>query len=327
MAKGLFTLDNVDWREVWDNYLLPGIDRYNEFDKTDFAALLCQEDDETRKKYLLRTANTFQSLAHGERPEFRKGVKGSFQKLTEKFGTGIGYDLDTLKDMRLQDILDYQAGIIIQDRENIRSEILKAMLQSSTDGFFNAAFESDEGITAPPPYGQNTFLASHTHYLGTASSEILLVEIPDWRKHIIEHGFGKNIIGFINSAQEADIAKMLTPSTAGTLKVANPLTDKIAVDGYLARAGGVEWVTTECMPEDYVLLVSTDLNANMNKPAKLIYPTNSSYRGLLLLHGGNGQYPIIDSYYLRWLGAKVLHRGAGVVVRLGNANWADPTIV
>jgi len=327
MAKGLFTLDGIDWREVWDNYLVKGIDRYNEVDETDFAVLLCQSDDETRKKYLLRTANTFQSLAHGERPEFRKGVKGAFQKLTEKFGTGIGYDLDTLKDMKLQDILDYQAGIFVQDRENTRSIILKAMLESSTDGFFNGSFESDEGVTAPPPYGQNTFTgATHTHYLGTATSYISLTEIPDWRAHIIHHGFGKRLVGFINSAQEADIAKMLVPTVA-TVYVSNPLTDKVSVDGYLARAGGVEWITNENIPAGYVLVVSTDLEANMNKPAKLIHPTNASYRGLMLLQGGNGQYPIIDSYYLRWLGAKILHRGAGVVVRLGNATWADPTII
>ena len=326
MAKGFYTLDNVDWREVWDNYLLKGIDRYNAVDVTDFAALLCQTDDETRKKYLIRTTNTFAKLAFGERAEFRKGIKGSFQKLTEKFGTGIGYDFDLLKDMKLENILEYQRGIMVQDRENIRSEILKAMLQSSTDGFFNGAFESDEGITVPPPYGQNTFLADHTHYIGTATTYISLTEIPDWRKHLIEHGHSGRFVGFINSDQEADIAKMLVP-TSTTIAVSNPLTDKISIDGYITKAGGVEWVTTESIPSGYVIVVATSLENSGDKPTKLVHPTNSSYRGLLLVQGGNGEYPIIDSYYLRWLGAKVLHRGAGIVIKLGDATWSDPTIV
>jgi hypothetical protein len=325
MAKGFYTLDGVDWREVWDGYLLKGIDRYNEVDETDLAALLCVKDDEVRKKYLVRTTNTFQQLAHGERPELRKGQTGAFQKLTEKFGTEVGYDFDLLKDMKFQDILDYHAGILEQDRENIRNEILKAMLYSSTDGFYNGSFESDEGITKPPDYGQNTFLAAHTHYISTSEDTILLTEAADWRKHLREHGHKGRYIGFVNSDNATDVTKMLVP-TSSDVKISNPLTDFVSVEGYIAKSAGIEWLETELMPSGYVLVVSTDINSNRGKPTKLIHPTNESYRGLKLVQGGNGEYPIIDSYYLRWLGAKVLARGAGIAIKLDSNSWSNPSL-
>ena len=325
MAKGLFTIDGIDYNEVWNNYLTPAIDRYNEVDETDLEALLAVRDDERIKKYLVRTTDAFSKLADGERPDRSKAKYGKFQGLTQKFGAGYGYTFDFLKDANLQMIIDHQANILELDRENIRNEILKACLLNSTDGFYNGSFETNEGISAPPKYGANTFSASHTHYIGSTKTAVDLELCADIRAHIREHGHKGRLVGFINSADEKALTKIFVP-TSSSLTVANPLTDLVAVDGYINRAGGIDWVATEIIPSGYILVVATNPEVDAQKPVALIEPINDSYKGLLLLPGDNKDYPIINSYYLRWIGAKVIHRGAGVAVQLDSASYNDPSL-
>jgi hypothetical protein len=329
MGKGLLTIDGISWAEVWNNSLIPGIERYNQYDQTDIEVLLAAPRDEKRSQYFIANGNAFAEMGQLQRPDPQKMVRGYFQGFTKKFGTSYGYTFDWLKDATSKDIEALQADILRQDRDNKRDVILKAGLYTSTDGFWNGSYETapSEGITAPPPYGKNTFSANHSHYIGTSQTTILLTEVAEWRTHIREHGFQGPIVGFINSTDSKAIAKALLPTDSG-IKVSNPLTDFVSINGYIGRAGGVDWTETEWVPSGYVLLYATAVGAGSDsaKPVRLIEPTNPSFRGLIIIPGENPQYPIINSYYLRYLGAKVLHRGAGVAVKLGNATYSNPTI-
>jgi hypothetical protein len=53
---------------------------------------------------------------------------------------------------------------------------------------------------------------------------------------------------------------------------------------------------------------------------------NPSARGLRLIEGPNGRYPLIDAVYDGYVGAGVRHRGGGVVMQAaGGGGYTDPT--
>jgi len=327
MGKGYMTKDGIDYNQIWNNFIIPGVDRYNEVDKTDLEALLALWDDEQIKRYPVLSGNTFRKLADVEPNDRTKPLPyGTFQGLSEKFGTGFSYDENYLKDAKEQDIISYQANLLQQDRDNIKTELLRVCMYSSIDGFWNGSFASDEGIIAPPKYGSNIFAASHTHYIIAGMTAIDLGFCTTVRKHIREHGFAEDLVGFINSTDEEAVIKMLMP-TSSAVKVSNPLTDQVAIEGYINRAGGINWVATELMPEGYGLVIATNPGVSYRKPVRLIYPTNVSFRGLRILPGSNPDWPIKDAYYSRFLGAKVFHRAAGLAFKLvSTGSYTNPSI-
>lgn len=328
MQKGYYTKDNIDYNEIWNNILIPGIDRYNEVDKTDLEALFAIWADESISSYMVRSGNTFQKLGEIERPDrWRNLPKGKFQGITEKFGTGTSMDEDYLKDANASDVANFQADILNQDRENIRSILLSVALLSSTDGFYNGAYASDEGITMPPKYGTIIHAAGHTHYITAGKTYLDLDFCADLREHLIHHGYGKvNLVGLINPADEKAVTKLVLPTATG-IKVSNPLTDQVSIEGYITKAGGIEWVETAAVPAGYGVVIATNPSVDAQKPIRLIYPTNVSFRGLRIIPGNDASWPIRNSYYSRYLGAKVLHRGAGIVFQLtASGTYTDPTL-
>jgi hypothetical protein len=53
---------------------------------------------------------------------------------------------------------------------------------------------------------------------------------------------------------------------------------------------------------------------------------NASARGLRLIEGNSGRYPLVDSVYDGYLGAGVRHRGAAVVMQITSGSYAVPTL-
>lgn len=326
MAQGFMTKDGIDYNEVWHG-LLPVVDRYNERDRTDIETLLANRNDESLKKYALKNSNGFKKLGEVEHPDRQKIAWGKLMKVTTKLGTAYGYDWEFLKDASADDIRKLQADILEQDREMIKSLLLETCLKSSTDGFYNAAFDTLEGIAAPPSYGQNTFAASHTHYITAGGTSVTLPVCTTIRQHIREHGAPSSLVGFISGTDEGNIVNAMAPTTS-TVYVSNPITDKVAVDGFIGMFGGINWIVTELMPAGYVLVVGTNPGVDNQKPATIIHPTNPSFRGLKLIEGSLPTYPLINSYYLHWAAAKVIHRGNGVACQLtASASYTDPTLI
>ena len=57
---------------------------------------------------------------------------------------------------------------------------------------------------------------------------------------------------------------------------------------------------------------------NIGNPVGIRQHENSSLQGLRLVKGRDNDYPLIDSFYLHGMGTGVRHRGAGVVMEIGN---------
>ena len=327
MAKGLMTLDNVDFNEVWNNFLTPTVDRYNERDRTDFEALLCRRKDEQIVKTMINNTQGFKKEGTITRSDNQYADYGTFQGFLDKIGTGFAYDEEFLMHANLQTIIDTQNDILEQHRTYIRSLILQTCLNNTTDGFFNADFDTGEGITAPPNYGENSFVAGHTHYITSGADTLTLPNCTTCRHHIIQHGVKGSIVGFINSTDEGAITNSLMPTNAG-VQVSNPITDKVVVDNVIGVLGGITWIVTESMPSGYVLVVGTNASIGADKPVRLIEPTNTSFRGLRIIEGARPAYPIFGSQYKSHIGGKVFHRGWGVAMQLtAEATYSNPTFL
>lgn len=325
MSYGYFTTDDIDYNLVWKKYILPGVDRYNRIDKIDLRAMLCDDNDETIKTTYVGNSGAMQELAETEKPDMRKMPEGKFQGLTKYFGSAWGYTYLWLKDKSLKMITDLQADIFDQSRKNQRKQILSGMFTNSTNGFWNGSFATLEGLSIPPAYEQNTFAAGHTHYYGSNTATITQPVIAHARKHIIEHGNGGRLVGFINSDDEEDLVNLMSP-TATTVKVANPLTDKYAIEGYIARMFGVDWITTEIIPAGYLLICEV-AKTSAKKVCKFNVPTNKSFRGLKIHPGTQPAWPILESYYTELIGSRVYDRGAGVAIQIhASTAYTDPTI-
>jgi hypothetical protein len=326
MAKGFMTIDQIDYNEVWYD-LLPVIDRYNERDRTDIETILANRSDERLKKYVLKSSNAFTKLGEIEHPDRQKVEWGKMVKLTTKYGSAYGYDLNFLKDATADDIKRTQADILEQDREMVKNVLLQTCLKSSTNGWYNGSFDSLEGITAPPSYGQNSFDATHTHYIVAGATTVGFTLCTTICDHIEEHGAPSTLVGFINGTDAGNIVNAMAPTTS-TVYVANPITDQVAVSGLIGMYGGINWIRTPLMPSGYVLVVGTNPGVDNQKPATLIHPTNTSFRGLQLIDGNFPKYPLINSYFLHWVTAKVVKRGNGVACKLAaNGDWSDPSFI
>ena len=326
MAKGFLTVDGIDYNEVWYG-LLPVIDRYNEVDRTDIESILANRNDESLKKYVLQSSNGFAKLGEVEHPDRQKVGYGKLIKVTTKYGSAYGYDWEFLKDAKAQDIRDTQASILEQDRQMVKIILLETCIKSSTDGFYNGSYDSLEDITKPPDYGQNTFASSHTHYITSGATTLTYANCTTIRHHIQEHGAPATLVGFINSTDEGAIVNAMVP-TNSNVQVSNPITDKVSTEGFIGKFGGINWIGTELMPAGYVLVVGSNPSVDALKPATLIHPTNPSFRGLKLIDGNLPNFPLINSYFLHWATAKVIHRGNGVACQLtANASYTDPTFI
>ena len=328
--RGFTTTDGIDLNEILYGTVLPIVDLYNGEEVLDLRAQLTQDGDEGYFKFDASGKWKFQKLAEGEKPASRKKEYGKKQKDTVKYGLDVDYTFDWLmSDMASStEIASLASKAIERDRALQTTVVLDACLTSDTDGFWNGSYTSDEKITTPPTFGNNTFTAAHTHYVATGSTTLALSNITAAKKHIKEHGFKGRIIGFGNADfinKVEDLAGFSFTGSAVQIKVPTDLIDQVTIEGFRGRLLGIDWVETEWMPDGYFLLVGQAQGAD--RPIRFIQKKNPSAHGLLLMPGSyDPRYPIIDATYIHWLAAQVLYRSAGVVYQLTASAFSSPTI-
>lgn len=327
--KGFTTTDGIDLNEILYNTVLPIIDLYNAEEVLDLRSLLCVDGDEGYFKFDASGKWQFSTLGEGEKPTSRKKVYGKRQKDTVKYGLDVDYTFDWLmsEQSSSMEIASFASKAVERDRALQTSVILDVGVQSSTDGWFNGSFTDDEKMTAPPTFGSNTYTSAHSHYVAAGATTLALSQITAAKKHVKEHGFKGEIIGFCNSDFFEKIENLcgFYWGTTATYAIPTQVQDQVAMDGFMGRLLGINWVETEWMPDDYFML--TARSQGQGQPIRYIQKKNPSAQGLILCPGGyDVRYPIIDATYLHWLAAQVLYRGAGVVYYL-NTSWSNPTAV
>jgi hypothetical protein len=213
--------------------------------------------------------------------------------------------------------------------------------------------------TVPPPYKGQVFAGSHNHYIGSGANAGQTFFDPqdftDLAATIEHHGFtrsqGFNIIFLMNPADAATSVVKYVRNQAfvsGGAVPATSLYDFIPTQasnmslllppgfqlvGGLApnTFGGLEVVGTwgpylfiqdYQIPAGYVVAAATAGQSSDLNIIGIREDEEPSLQGLILKPGNNNGYPLIDSNFIRGIGAGVRQRGAAAIMKLDNSGGA-----
>jgi hypothetical protein len=204
-----------------------------------------------------------------------------------------------------------------------------------------------------PPYKGQTFAGSHNHYLGSGANTGQVAFDPqdflDLAGTVEHHGFtksnGYNIIFLMNPADAAASVVKYVRNTAFASGGATPATSLydfiptqatnqtlLLPPGY-TLAGGLapnsfagldvvgSWgpyliVQDYQIPTGYMVAAASAGNASNLNIIGIREDENPSLQGLILKPGNNNNYPLIDSNFIRGIGAGVRQRGAAAIMKL-----------
>lgn len=214
--------------------------------------------------------------------------------------------------------------------------------------------------TIPPPYKNNTFNGSHTHYKTSGTNSVLEAQdldtmvIDDFASHGYTKQDGYRLVVMVNTALGNQIRNFRSavnavqavggnygrfdfiPSVAqpgqilpqntqvvGASPVANSLNGLDVIGSY----GDLLIVVDDWLPTDYLFAFATGGVENLNNPIGLREHANTNLRGLRLVKGRNPDYPLIDSFWAAGFGTGIRQRGGGIVIQLSNAgSYSAPAI-
>lgn len=320
MQAGFVTIDSVDLNELW-YAAVQGVDTYQEVQMPILSQLI-RYHDMTLFKYGLSERNGYQIIGLDTRPDHRRVAEAAmYAPLPTKFAYGVGAGLDSIRLMTGRQIRMAIDRGFKEDPESMIRQILKVLMtdpgtNNAGYGLFNGQFAAEEKITAPPAYQMNTFAANHNHYYTAAA--FTLEVITAGKQTIRHHGAGGTIAGLVNS----DMVRQFENLAAWTAnpRIPTKISDMVAVLGIKDQWTqlGVEWFSTEMIPDDYILMVEVS-GVEDQRPIVQFEPPN--LRGLRLMPGPMNDYPIVESFFERFAGWKIWKRGAGVCIQI----TADPT--
>jgi hypothetical protein len=210
-----------------------------------------------------------------------------------------------------------------------------------------------------PPYKGQTFPGSHNHYLssGTNAGQVNFdpQDFLDTANTIEHHGFtkanGYNIIFLMNPADAAtSVAKYVRNQVfvSGGATTVTSLYDFIPTSatnqtlllppgftlaGGLAPTsfGGLDvtgsWgpyliVQDYQIPAGYMVAVASAGNSSNLNIIGIREDENPALQGLIIKPGNNNAYPLIDSNFIRGIGAGVRQRGAASIMKLDASGGA-----
>jgi hypothetical protein len=206
-------------------------------------------------------------------------------------------------------------------------------------------FYNNDG-TVPPRYKNYTHAGTHTHYLASGATTVDSGDLDDMETHLVHHGYGRQngstLILLANRAQTATMRTfrvatgsafdfvpvvgsppwLLPTNTGGVVGQSPPA--QVAGLTVVGQYGPWLVVEEDYIPPGYMVGLATGGENNATNPVGVREHQNTGLRGLQLVKGRDGDYPLIDSFYRRGFGTGVRHRGAGVVMQITAGSFAIP---
>lgn len=237
----------------------------------------------------------------------------------QKFGDSVGVSQDFIRLGGTSDeLLAARDELFAADRRTINMLLLGACF--AEDGFYYNGMAD-----APPPYKNNTFDTTHTHYAGYDVSGVPEIAHWVWAKHTIwEHGFTDSLVSFCHNATIAEV-EGLAEWVSPTGEMISPVIQQLQVAGYTPSfmASGVPVVAEDWIPEGYVFVVA----ASTRKPVAWRIPKGPGAGDFCFYEDNtcpNAQYEW-RADGIRYGAATVIEMGAGAVIYLGGASYVAPT--
>jgi hypothetical protein len=241
-----------------------------------------------------------------------------------------------------------------------------AMIDGFNTPFTVVALYNADGSYIPS-YKAQTFSGSHTHYIGsganTGQTKFDPQDFLDLAHLVEEHGFtrsqGYNVIFLMNPADAAASVATFTrngtfnsngttsavslydfiPTQASNMTLMLPpgytLVGGLAPNSFAGLEVAGSWgpylvVQDAQIPAGYMVAAATAGNSSNLNIIGLRQDENPALQGLVLKPGNNNAYPLIDSHFIRGIGAGVRQRGAAAVMKLdatGGAYTVPPAYV
>jgi hypothetical protein len=257
-------------------------------------------------------------------------------------------------DMVLQHALEAENALVFE--QVTKSLYNNVNRTATVDGiqtpFTVVALYNADG-TVPPPYRGLTFNGSHTHYIGSGANTGQTAFDPqdflDLAGTIEHHGFtrsqGYNIVFFMNPADAStSVIKYVRNQTfvSGGATTVTSLYDFIPATGsnmslllppgyqlvgglaptsfagldVVGTWGPYLFVQDYQFPAGYVVAAATAGQSSDLNIIGIREDEDPNLQGLILKPGNNNNYPLIDSNFIRGIGAGVRQRGAAAIMKL-----------
>lgn len=265
----------------------------------------------------------------------------------EEFGDDIAGDRVTMAYMTTADLSNHILTVTQRDINNVRFELLKAILNGTNGTFVDPLWGSltirrlanADGVTYPAVLGSESETTGHTHYVetGYASASIsdtndpIVTAINHLEEHFGAPSGGSNIAVFVNNAQSTILAtltdfvdnpyRLVQPGTNTPTPTGLPMALPGKTLGVHSKGAIVqEW---RFVPANYLIAVHLDAP----KPLKLrVDPADTGLPRGLALVGEDADFPWESSHWSHRFGFGVGNRLNGVVLELGTGgSYTIPT--
>lgn len=200
----------------------------------------------------------------------------------------------------------------------------------------------------PPAVQGKTFAGSHSHYIVSGGVDIDSADVEMAAAHVMEHGYGirpgSQLILLCNPAEaekvqtwragvqnaNSQVAKYdFVPSSdapawisAENIHGAIPPKDFHGLK-VLGSYGRVWLIESYVIPAGYFAIAATSGLGSSDNPLALRQHERAEWQGLKLMPGPWQRYPLVESFFMRAIGAGTRHRGAAVVVQLKTSGSYD----
>ncbi len=343
------TVDGVNINDLWDQFgeLL---DQWNQTRNTMINLLSVTHDGLIMDVAMPGTERFQEATEFGVPTKIRPAVSYVQRALPFKFyDLGTGYSWQYLMKAPASQI-QAVANMALEADNALQYElVMKALFQNTNrtadvNGvpYTVAALYNADGAI-PPTYKNQTFSGTHNHYITSGAATLDPQDVLDLARTVEHHGYteamGYNIVFFINPNQ-ADVVRSWRRGVTAANSVVS-LYDFIPPQGsefllpvgwdlasgsmpgrqfggmdVVGKWGPYLFVQEYQIPDGYVLAAAT---AGQNSQLNLIgirEHENPAARGLILKPGNNANYPLIESYYIRGMGAGVLQRGGAAIMQI-----------
>lgn len=216
-------------------------------------------------------------------------------------------------------------------RANIRNNAYNVYpLYNGTDG------------VAPPPFRNNTFDATHSHYLVSGASVVDSSDLEDLLEVIAEHGYSpQSGTKFLLLANKAETDVMRTFRRGVITNGATPAYDFIPgptqpamilpnAEGLLGQQvdesflgipligsyGFLQISEQDLIPPGYLLLIGFGGRFDLGNPVGLRSHQNPAMQGLRIIAGNYQRYPLVDGFYAWSGGTGVRQRGGAAIMQI-----------
>lgn len=331
------TVDGQPLADIWTELLARNAAFNTVADR--LVSLLTYEVDRSAEKVAVPSNPGFQ-----EATEFGRPSQIAIQYVTRGFplkhyDLGYGFTQEFIDRARGNEILSVQSEVQYAYERLVFTKVMAALFNDTNatdqDGVAVKRLYNNDG-EIPPRWQRWVHDGTHTHYLTSAGATFAEADLGTMDEHLTHHGYaGKfflqahrddlygtgGITGFASfvPAASAQRPQIVSGPIVGELGAG---LDGLPIVGYHGK-----WIIMENneIPSGYWLgMISPGVNSTRNTVALRVHE-NPSARGLRLVEGPNGRYPLIDAVYDTYVGAGVAHRGAAVVMQETAGAYSVPT--